>query len=310
MKWKLGATALVLACLLGLLFVSGCAKKATHPFISLEGSPGGNPGTGLEPGNDEPLRVAIASIASTRESIVYYEALLGHLEEYVGRPVHIVQRKTYAEVNDLLRAGTVDLGFICTYSYVLARDEFGLDILVAPVINEKMEYYSYIIVHKDSGIKSFEELRGKSFAFTDPISNSGRLYPLYKLYKKGERPETFFSQSIFTYSHDNSVNAVAEKLVDGAAVDSLIFYYMEDRYPDVFSNVTVIDKSQPFGIQPVVVRPGVDAELRNTLKTFFLTLHETGRGQKILRDLKFDRFMPQDDSAYDGIREMADILMR
>jgi phosphonate transport system substrate-binding protein len=293
-----------------LMMASGCRQRSGLPYISLEEAQGVNHVNSLPQEDSETFDVAIASITSARESIVYYEALLLYLGEELGRPIRIVQRKTYAEINELLRAGTVDLGFICTYSYVLGQRDFGLELLAAPVINGLMEYNSYIIVHKDTGIESFADLTGMRFAFTDPISNSGRLYPLYLLHQMGERPETFFSHFIFTYSHDNSVRAVAERLVDGAAVDSLVFYYMADREPQVFADIAVIDKSPPFGIQPVVVRPGLDEVLKEKLMTFFLTLHEDEKGRLILQDLKFDRFMPQNEAAYNSIREMAEIIMR
>jgi phosphonate transport system substrate-binding protein len=295
----------IFACVFFLL--TGCGQSKQYQYVSLESANGSGPSSKQEQYED-PFRVAVASITSARENIIYYEELLAYLEEKLGRPIHLVQRKTYAEVNDLLRAGTVDLGFICTYSYVLGRQEFGLEILVAPVINGKMEYYSYIIVHRDSGINTFEELRGKDFAFTDPISNSGRLYPVFALSKLGETPESFFRAHIFTYSHDNSVRAVASRLTDGAAVDSLVFYYMADREPEAFENLVVIHKSPTFGIQPVVVRPGLSEDFKEELREFFLTLHEKERGREILSGLKFEKFQLQEDSAYDGIREMADAL--
>ncbi len=297
----------ILSIMLIMLTVPGCGTRGKAPFVSLEHDGYQDEAPAKE---EEPLRVAIASITSARESIIYYDALLRFLEQYLQRPIHLVQRKTYAEVNDLIRAGAVDLGFICTYSYVLGEQDFGMELLVAPVINGEMTYNSYIIVHRDSGIATFKELRNRSFAFTDPISNSGRLYPLYVLYNMGETPESFFGSHIFTYSHDNSVRAVAERLVDGAAVDSLVFYYMADREPEAFENLLIIHKSPPFGIQPVVVRPGLDPLLKETLRDFFLTLHEDEHGRQLLSDLKFDRFMPQDKSAYDSIRDMAESIMR
>ncbi len=294
-------------CMLILLAVPGCRTGRKAPFISLK-----HDGNQIQAPvqEEEPLRVAVASITSARENIIYYDELLKFLGQRLQRPIQLVQRKTYAEVNDLVRAGAVDLAFICTYSYVLGEQEFGMELLVAPVINGEMTYHSYIIVRSDSGITNFLELRGKRFAFTDPISNSGRLYPLYLLHESGLTPESFFSRHIFTYGHDNSVRSVIERLVDGAAVDSLVFYYMADREPELFEDLLIIHKSPPFGIQPVVVRPGLDPSLKEFLRDFFLTLHEDEYGSQILAHLKFDRFMPQDKSAYDSIREIAQSLLR
>lgn len=80
------------------------------------------------------------------------------------------------------------------------------------------------------------------------------------------------------------------------------------REPDVFENLDVIHKSPAFGIQPVVVRPGLDEGIKDTLREFFLTLHEKEHGRAILSGLKFEKFQLQEDSAYDSIREMAEKL--
>jgi len=83
------------------------------------------------------------------------------------------------------------------------------------------------------------------FAFTDPDSNTGRLVPTFWLSQIGERPESFFSKTIYTYSHDNSILAVNRALVDGAAVDGLIWEYYHRKNPVFTSKTRVIRKSEP-----------------------------------------------------------------
>ena len=69
------------------------------------------------------------------------------------------------------------------------------------------------IVARDSPVRRFEELRGKRYAFSDPLSNSGHLVPVYMLVRAGETPERFFKRYIFTYSHSANVEAVAVKFL-------------------------------------------------------------------------------------------------
>ena len=87
-----------------------------------------------------------------------------------------------------------------------------------------------------------EDLKGHTFAFTDPDSNTGRLVPLYWLAALHTRPETFFGRSIYTYSHDNSIMAVARGLVDAAAVDGLIWDYYAKKNPAFTSKTRIIKK--------------------------------------------------------------------
>ncbi len=251
-----------------------------------------------------PLRVAIAAVISPKETLNSYQALLDYLGERLGRPVELVQRQTYAEINDLVRAGGVDLAFVCTYAYVEGQKDFGMELLVVPQVRGETMYYSYIIVSRDSEIASIEGLRGRTFAFTDPLSNSGRLSPIYLLAQLGETPDSFFKKYVFTYSHDNSIKAVAEKLVDGAAVDSLVYEYTFAKSPQYSAKTRIIHKSSPYGMPPVVVHPALNKELKTQLRNLFLTMDQDPRGRVILDDLIIDRFVLANDADYDSIRKM------
>ena len=250
------------------------------------------------------LRVAVSSMTMPKETLGLYEELLGYLGEKMEQRVELVQRKTYKEVNDLIQAKVVDAAFVCTLSYVLGQDKFGMELVAATEIDGVPQYYSYIIVRKDSGIESFEELRGKTFAFMDPLSNSGTLYPTYRLDQMGESPTSFFHNYVYTYGHDNSVKAVLNNTVDGAAVENLIFNYMAVQNPAVASQIKVIEISPPFGSPPVVVHPDLDSETKEKLRNILLDMDEDDRGSEILNRMNIDGFVHVSDSAYDSIREM------
>jgi phosphonate transport system substrate-binding protein len=207
-------------------------------------------------------------------------------------------------VNDLIQAKVVDAAFVCTLSYVLGHDKFGMELVAATEIDSLPQYFSYIIVRKDSGIESFEELRGKTFAFMDPQSNSGTLYPTYRLEQMGESPISFFHNYVYTYGHDNSVKAVLNNTVDGAAVENLIFNYMAAQDPEVASQIKVIEVSPPFGSPPVVVHPDLDSETKEKLRNILLDMNKDDQGKEILSKMNIDGFVFVSDSTYDSIREM------
>ena len=251
-----------------------------------------------------PLRVAIAAVVSPRASYQYYDDLLTYLSERLDRPVHKIQRSTYSEVNGLIRHGGADVGLVCTLAYVLGNRDFGMELLAAPVVRGEQVYHSYIIVPSDSTADDIDDLRGKVFAFTDPLSNSGRLSPLFALHQLGHTPDTFFDRYIFTYSHDNSVRAVADRFVDAAAVDSLIYDTMARSDSTIASRLKIIRTSPPYGIPPVVVHPAMEPQTKDDVRNVFFEMDQDPTGRRILATLEIDRFAPADDAAYDSIREM------
>lgn len=250
------------------------------------------------------LRAAIAGVLSPTKSLEYYEELLTYLSMKMGRELTLFLKPTYAEINDLISGERVDIAFVCSLAYVQGNQDFGMELLVVPQIQGETVYYSYLIVPEDSGMATLKDLKGAVFAFTDPLSNSGHLAPSYQLSLLNEMPASFFGRYVFTYSHDSSITAVSSKLVDAAAVDSLIYDQMIISNMEQAARTKIIARWGPYGIPPVVVNPALDPEMKQQLRDFFLNLHNSSEGNKILNSLGIDKFVVVPDSTYDSVREM------
>ena len=248
------------------------------------------------------INICVGSMITPKEGYAYYKALLDYIGDCLKMKVNFMENKSYAETNTLLEEGKIDVAFVCGGPYVEGRDKFGLELLVAPQVDGRTVYHSYIIVRKDSGINKFEDLRGKTFVFADPMSNSGKLYPTYLLKQIGETPETFFKEYIFSYAHDTSIRAVAEDFVDAGAVDSLIWHYMDKSGSQFTKNTKIIKVSPPYGIPPVVVRPTLRKDLKDKIKKILLGMHLDKKGKDILENMSIERFVEIDDSNYNSIR--------
>ncbi len=296
--WYLVITALLLA----------ACQRQSLPYVRL--SQAGQPLPTFEPGRPSrlPLRVAIAAVISPQATLDTYGPLLDYLSLRLNRPTELLQRSTYAEINELIRNGGADVAFVCGGAYVEGERQFGMQILVVPQVNGQTTYQSYIIVARDSPFQSLEDLRNHTFAFTDPLSNSGHLSPLWLLYQMHETPESFFSKTTFTYSHDHSIQAVADHIVDAAAVDSLVYDNVIANDASYLERLRIIHRSEPYGIPPVVVHPQIDPSLRAELLRVFLDMDEDSQGQAILKDLRVERFVEGDPAMYDSIRQMASTL--
>jgi len=250
------------------------------------------------------LRIAVGAMVSPRETYSLYRELFAYVARQLDREFHLIQRRTYAEVNQLFSKDMVDLAFICSGPYAMAEKDLAFELLAAPQIHGSRHYRSYLIVQEDASYQSLEDLRGRTFAFTDPKSNTGRLIPLHWLDQLDTEPEKFFDRAIYTYSHDNSILAVARGLVDGAAVDSLIWEFLREREAGMAQGTRVIRKSKPFAVPPIVVSPDMAPELKQKVRDTLLTMHETKQGKAILSQLDIDRFLLPQDSWYDPIREI------
>ena len=285
------------------IFFSGCYSDQEPTYLDLskkmiEDQPG------EEPRNGSVLRVAVAAMISPRETVVYYHQLLEFIAKQLGHKIQLVQRKTYGEINELLKTGKIDLAFICSGPYATSRQTYGFEALAVPLVRDKHSYRSYLIVNQKSKYRDLSDLKGKTFAFTDPESNTGRLVPTYWLNQQQEKPEEFFGKIIYTYSHDNSIMAVATSLVDGATVHEQIWEYFNHKNPAFTSNTRIIKKSQPFGNPPVVASKYLSSRIKKDIQHLLITMHHDAKGKRILDELMIDRFLYPEDKWYESIVAM------
>lgn len=305
---------LCLICL-GIVFLAGlgCEKKSDYTFVDFSdvvqnSGKGSQKKTLDDPSAVRPeirfLRVAVAAMVSPKQTLVYYKDLLDYIGEKTGREVVLIQRKTYAEVNELFPKDLIDLAFVCSGPYTSARSSYGFEGLATPVVRGEPYYRSYLIVQKNAPYETLADLEGKVFAFTDPDSNSGGLVPHFWLLQKNRTPTDFFDRVTYTYSHDNSILAVARGLVDGAAVDGHIWDYYQTKDPYFTAKTRVIKKSKPYGSPPLVASAFLDPHLKDDIQQVVLTMHTTEQGRQILNAVMIDRFELPRKAWYESIQTM------
>jgi len=254
---------------------------------------------------DPKLRIAMAPIMSPEKTVPLYKNLLKYLGERLGMEPVLLIRSSYSEVNDLLQYDNCDVGFICSYPYVLGERSYDLKLLAIPRINGKITSQSFIIVPAASGTASLMDLRGKRFASCDIISLTGWIYPALWLKQHGENPKQFFSDHIITGSHDRAIQAVASGFADGAAVQNLVYNRMIKDDPGLADKISIIMKSPEFGAAPLVVNPKMPPALRERLRHVLLAMHESPEGREILAGLGIDCYEVPPDSLYDDVRQYA-----
>ncbi|TVQ84101.1 MAG: phosphate/phosphite/phosphonate ABC transporter substrate-binding protein [Bacteroidetes bacterium] len=256
-----------------------------------------------------PLKVAVSAILSPRETYESYEKIFKYISDEMGYPIEFHQRKTYAEINQMLEAGQLDFAFICTGAYVELDYSKDVELLAVPVSAGKPYYNAYIIASEAFAAESFEDLRGSRFAFTDPLSNTGYLYALHRLKDFNETYDSFFESTMFTYGHDISIQLVAKGVVDAATINQLIFDYLKVYQPERIEGVRIIEVSPDYGNPPIVISQRLKGEKREQLKQLFLLMHTNTEASSILDDLLVDRFIEGEDENYNSVREMKQRLL-
>ena len=248
-----------------------------------------------------PLRFGITAVF-LYDRIRMLERWRSHLEAATGYRIEFVQRGVYSPIIDGLRAGNIDIAWICGYPYVLHAAE--LKLLAVPVWRGRPVYQSYLITG-NARVGGLADLQGRSFAFSDPLSNSGSLYVRYLLAQQRQRPETYFNRSFFAHSHPNVVEAVADGLADGGAVDGYVWDVLAEVHPALTQRTRVLQRSPDFGFPPLVAAAHLDARVRAAVQRALLAMHDSADGRAVLAELRLDRMEAGSPQQFDSIAQMA-----
>jgi phosphonate transport system substrate-binding protein len=246
------------------------------------------------------FRFAVASMVSPEETWVTYKRLVEYVAEHIGNDTSMVLKPSYGDVRQLLEQNAVHSAFVCTGTYMASLSKRSIEVLAVPDFKDGMRYRCLVIVRADSGIDDIKGLKDRTFAFTDPESNTGCIVPKWILKERGLEPEAHFSKTTFTKSHDRSIQAVASGVVDGAGVDSLIFYSLIRTNPHLKQKVRVIWESEPFGAPPIVAPVGLASETKDKLKKILFSMSEDNQGREILNGLDIEHFRAPDPNEYDS----------
>lgn len=249
-----------------------------------------------------PLRFATTAVF-LNDQIALLDRWQSYLQTSTGRPVRFVQRGSYREIVDLLLNDSVDAAWLCGYPLMLHEDRLAA--LAVPRYQGAALYQSHLIVpNTDKSTQNVLDLKGKVFAFSDPLSNSGYLVPRTQIVLGNQNPSTFFRRSFFTFSHRKVVDAVRAGLADAGAVDGYVWDTMAAQFPSSVAGLRVAWKSAPHGFPPIVTRRNWDAKEARQFVDALLGMQASNEGRSVLQRLNIDGFEAPKAKQFDSIRTM------
>ena len=252
------------------------------------------------------LTIGLIPAEDSQAMIESSRQVLDALQQQLGMPVKPFVATDYNGVIEALRAKKLDVAYLGPFSYVLASSVAEVEAFSVAVTKKtgQSAYRSVILARKDSGLRSVAELKGRNFAFVDPSSASGHLFPKAGLQQTGLDPDAYFGRVVFSGSHDASILAVANKKVDAAAVADRIFNSAVAKGTVKQDDFVVLWSSRPIPESPMVWRKDLDPALKEKLARALANLKDVKWGDQGV----LNGFQPTSDAAYDVVRDTAKVL--
>src|SRR6267143_5017738 len=211
------------------------------------------------------LKFGFTPVLSEPEMRAEFDPLMAYLSNALGQKVTLYIAKDYGDLRTQMENGAVDVGSFSPFAYVDAARGGKIHIIAQSIIEGSATYRGIIVTRKDTGLKSIADLKGKRFAFVDPKSASGYVYPRAMLIEKRINPETFFKETIFAGSHDKVIAAVLEGRVDaGAIYDGALG--VAQRSGVSTENLITLASSDPIPHDAIAVRIGLNEELAKRIQ--------------------------------------------
>ncbi|MCK6376467.1 MAG: putative selenate ABC transporter substrate-binding protein [Zoogloea sp.] len=254
---------------------------------------------------EDVLRVSAIPDEAPTELQRKFAPLGAYLEQETGMKVVFVPVTDYAAVVEALATRKLDLAWLGGFTFVQAKIRTGGTAVPLVQRAEDAKFTSRFITANDS-IKSFADLKGKTFAFGAPSSTSGHLMPRYFLGQEGLNPDKDFKTVAFSGAHDATVAFVQAGKVDAGVLNASVWDKLVEQKKVDTTKVRVFATTPPYFDYNWTVRGDLDPKVQEKLKQAFLKLDPANPAHKEIMALqRASKFIPTKAENYKGIETAA-----
>jgi phosphonate transport system substrate-binding protein len=254
-----------------------------------------------------PIKMSIVPFLETQRLVKGMQSLSDALEKETGLKYSGEVPTSYAAVIEAMCAGKVDIGWVSPLAYILGNRKCGTDMqLISVNTSNATTYRGMIIANAESPAKTLEELRGKKFAWVDPGSTSGYLFPRALFEEKGLQTDSFFSEQVFAGGHDKVVVAVVSKQVEAGAIFKDQRERMLQTIPNVMTATKVLAETPDIPNDGVAYRRGLPADIVDRTNKALLAISSRPDGKELFREaIGTLGVAPTNDATYEVVRRAA-----
>ena len=228
------------------------------------------------------VKYGVIPVETQTQTTKSMDEFIKHAEKQTGAKWELYTASDYSGVINALMAGQIHLAWLSGFTYCQTHmdSKGGVEPLVAAQEPDgSMGYWSVIVVKTESPYKTFEDLKGKIVARTDPLSGSGYLIPTAAFRQMGKPVDEYY-KSPLAGGHPQAVLGVLKGTYDGAFTwtsknDNIgNLRMMMNKGLLKREQIRVVWTSAPLPSPPVVIRKDLPLEMRWDLEKLFVRLKD------------------------------------
>ncbi len=256
------------------------------------------------------LNFGIISTESSQQLKQQWQPVLDALTQQTGLKVNAFFAPDYAGVIEGMRFNKVQFAWFGNKSAMEAVDRANGEVFAKVVNIDGTEgYYSHLIVHRDSALKSVDDVlknaKNLNFGNGDPNSTSGFLVPGYYVFAKNNVDTKSAFKVARSANHETNAMAVANKQVDVATNNSETLAKLEKTMPEKVKELRVVWTSPLIASDPLVWRKDLPDATKAKLKAFFTGYGKTNPAEReIMAKLNWSTFKESNNSQLLPIRQL------
>ncbi len=245
--------------------------------------------------------------------------VVGHMQDLGITEGKVLMAKDNEQIIWFLKEGKVDWVTESFFSALIISKETDAEIILRRWKKNTPDYYTVFFTHKDEGIKTIADLKGKKIAFEDPGSTTSFFVPLLVLKRHGLSTVQLSSPRVssppdkvgyaFAGGEINVTMWVYKKLADAGAFSNLDWEDLDDAPKAFKDDLEILYATKPFPRAVELVRKGLNESVKERLRQILLNAHNDPEAKAVLKAYsKTKKFDMLDEEAMKDLDEARESL--
>lgn len=234
--------------------------------------------------------------------------VMDYLSRKVGVKFILIPMIGYEKSVEKLKNGEVDAGILGSAPAYISMSKGLAELIARPEVRKSSVYYGYWMTLKGNGLNKIEDFKGKSFAYVDPYTSAGYLFPRAAVKARGFDPDSFFGTTKFSNTHEAAIQMLLNGSVDGCAAKDTVYKKFIDTNIELKDRLNIIEVGGPFPERTLAISKRVDPGTRKKAKEALLKMDSDPEGKKVLAETGRSRYVETTQGDFSAISRILNIL--